>query len=114
MKLKQLQSRLAKCKDKEKELLKDLNQARLVYEEHARKRKSVEDQIKQMTSNPKKPIVSEHAILRYLERVQGVDINAIGEEILTKAIPIPLHGKLTKKVGDYSIVSRDNVIVTVV
>jgi hypothetical protein len=28
------------------------------------------------------PIVSEHATLRYLERVKGVDLNAINKEIL--------------------------------
>jgi hypothetical protein len=36
--------------------------------------------------NPAEPTVSEHAILRYLERVEGVDIDAIRAKILNPKI----------------------------
>ena len=36
--------------------------------------------------NQKEPVVSEHAILRYLERVEGVDIEAIKQKILSPKV----------------------------
>lgn len=35
---------------------------------------------------PKKKLVTDHAVLRYLERVKGMDIDAIRREILTPGV----------------------------
>lgn len=48
-----------------------------------RKKLSVsETELRNLHSPDGEPVVSEHAVLRYLERVQGLDIEAIKDEIL--------------------------------
>lgn len=44
----------------------------------------VRGEIQTLTAKPVEPIVSEHAMLRYLERVKGVDLQALTNEILTE------------------------------
>jgi chromosome segregation ATPase len=64
----------------------------------------------------KQPIVSEHAILRYLERVKGLDIKAIEKEILTDDIL-----KLIETLGPngvypnngFKIKMKNNVVITI-
>jgi chromosome segregation ATPase len=60
--------------------------------------------------------VSDHAIVRYMRRVMGVDIEAMKEEILQGNPPHIPAGKypMTHKTGkQYEIVVRNNVVVTV-
>lgn len=61
------------------------------------------------------PSVSEHAVLRYVERVMGVDIAQVRANILTeptrKAIAFARTGK--HKRDDCTVVFKDNVVVTV-
>jgi hypothetical protein len=60
--------------------------------------------------------VSEHAILRYLERVKGMDITELQKEILTesvlKMIDV-LGGNGTYPADGFSVVIRDNTVVTI-
>lgn len=61
------------------------------------------------------PIVSEHAILRYLERVNGVDIRVIIDEIMddtTKStIKFMKNGKIKR--DNYTIVVKNKVVVSI-
>lgn len=61
------------------------------------------------------PIVSEHAILRYLERVNGVNIRVIIDEIMddtTKStIKFMKNGKIKR--DNYTIVVKNNVVVSI-
>jgi chromosome segregation ATPase len=61
------------------------------------------------------PIVSEHALLRYLERVKGVDLEALKTEILTKKTieMIEFARNCTVKGDSYSLVVKDGVVITV-
>jgi len=63
-----------------------------------------------------KPVISEHAILRYVERVLGVDIKAIEDEILSpkiiNAIETLHSGKIPFKNG-MTLVVKDKTIVTI-
>ncbi len=65
---------------------------------------------------PKKAIVSEHAMLRYIERVMGVDLSVVEEEILNdhnrKAIDFAPSCRI--KAGGVELVVKDRVVVTVV
>lgn len=58
--------------------------------------------------------ISDHAILRWLERVHRMDIEAIKKEILTPdrmaAVKLGAH---RIKTGDYTIIIADNTVVTV-
>lgn len=68
---------------------------------------------------PKEVIrVSDHAIIRYLERVKGVDISEIKREILTPEIceyvsTLGGSGKFPAEEG-FHIVMRNNTVITVV
>jgi len=62
------------------------------------------------------PIVSEHAILRYLERIMNIDISEIKDKILDGGIYEQVKtlssGHFVSANG-FKVVSRNNVIVTV-
>jgi hypothetical protein len=59
--------------------------------------------------------VSEHAILRYLERVRGISTTSIQDEILTPEVKkmVETLGNGTYPNGDFQVVIKDNVVVTV-
>lgn len=60
--------------------------------------------------------VTEHAMLRYLERVKGMDLTAVESEIISEELLkfIALGGtNATYMLGDYNVVIKDNVIVTI-
>lgn len=68
-----------------------------------------------MQINASQPIVSEHAILRYLERVKGMDIESLKNEILDhKTVE---HIKFAKncniKKATHTLVVKNNTIITV-
>lgn len=61
--------------------------------------------------------ISEHAILRYLERVKGIDIPEIEKEILTDDVLSfveTLGGSGKYPIGNFQIVMKDYTITTVV
>lgn len=66
---------------------------------------------------PTNPEISEHAILRYVERVMGINIDDIKKEILSEEV-LDLIDKLggngTYPTKDFRVVMKDNVVVTVV
>jgi chromosome segregation ATPase len=76
---------------------------------------SIDSQIKDLTTS-KEVIVSEHAILRYLERVKGMDLTAIKEEILPAEVRAQIatlrSGRFPVN-GDFKLRAKDGVIVTV-
>ena len=59
--------------------------------------------------------VSEHAIIRYLQRVYKLDLKKIEQEILTDDIKkqVKLFGSGTFKSEDFSVKVKDNVVVTI-
>ncbi len=77
--------------------------------------KNLKTKIQLIEQNTAEPIVSEHAMLRYLQRVKGVDLEALTAEIMddttAKHIKFARNGKLKR--ANYSLVFRNNTIVTV-
>lgn len=77
--------------------------------------KKIEEEMKKF-KNGNKIIVSEHAILRYLERTMGLDIKAIEKEILTdetlKQYRTLGNGKYPVENGCKAVI-KDNVVITV-
>ena len=78
--------------------------------------KELEEQIHELR-NPNIPKVSEHAIVRYFERVLGFDIETIQDEILTPEILTMMEtlGKNgTYPLGEeFRIKVKDNTVVTI-
>jgi hypothetical protein len=62
------------------------------------------------------PKVSEHALLRYLERVKGIDIKSCEQEILNKKVLEmieTLGGNGSFPNENFKLVMKDNVVVTI-
>jgi translation initiation factor 2B subunit (eIF-2B alpha/beta/delta family) len=61
--------------------------------------------------------ISEHAIIRYMERVKGLDISEIEKEILTEEVLVlieKLGGSGKYPVKDFQIVMKDYTVTTIV
>lgn len=115
VKIKNLQVMITKVKLE----IEDLKaQQRLIGESMNKKLSQLqkyEEELNSIKERSKEIIISEHAILRYLERVYKLDTNKLYEEILTEELKRN-YSKLGN--GSYSIDSCmvkivDNVVVTV-
>jgi len=60
-------------------------------------------------------IISEHALLRYIERVIGIDLQEIQNKILPpeKVEKIKAMGNCTYGLGDHKLTIKDGIVVTV-
>jgi len=84
-KLKQLRTRKGKVDLEITELKRDKEKAEAALAGARTELAKVENNIKTLTQS-KDPIVSEHAILRYLERIEGVDLEEVKKKILTDKV----------------------------
>lgn len=77
--------------------------------------KEVEEKIHKLKGADASIIVSEHAILRYLERVYRLDLEKIKQEILPERIAAQAKviGNGRYGVIDHTLLIKDNVVVTV-
>lgn len=61
------------------------------------------------------PVVSEHAMLRYLERVKGIDLDAIRKEIMDEhtetLVKFTTSGRIKK--DSHVLVIKNNVVITI-
>lgn len=113
--LKRLQTELRSVNQTIAETETILSGATTKLAELKRKRKDIQQTIEKMSSDSKPIVVSEHAILRYIERHFGVTRDEISEQI-TKgyeaAIRATSNGKVTRGDG-VAIVIKNNVITTI-
>jgi predicted nuclease with TOPRIM domain len=105
--LRKLEGTLEYLKKEKSQLDKDLT---LKTEEIKKLKKEI------ASLKEKEIIVSEHAILRYIERIIGINIDTIKEKILTENIRIQIQefGNGSYSNGEFKVVVKDNVIVTVI
>lgn len=78
--------------------------------------KELEKEFKKLSQN-NELIVSEHAILRYLERVKELDLEEVTNSILNEKA-MELYEKLENSSGKYpadgfNLVIKDNVVITI-
>lgn len=100
---KELESQKEAIKEEQRELTR--KQAELA---------KLELQLSQLTD--KEPIVSEHALLRYIERYLGADLEAIRERILTPELTERINSFPNGRFeigGGFVAVVRDKVITTI-
>jgi len=74
--------------------------------------KKLKDQMDNVKSG--KVVVSEHALLRYLERFREIDLNLIEDEIISKIQPSLISSTCVVKSNGVKYVIKDNVVVTIV
>lgn len=116
-KLKQLKTRSEELAIELEIVKKRLSEAGKEYQEKLNRKKSVDAAIESLEQEDVVTI-SDHAILRYLERVEGIDIETIREKLLTSSA-IDIYHKLDNNNGTYpsgdgySLVIRNNNIITV-
>jgi hypothetical protein len=110
--LKQLQVRKAKLEAEVATLLLAKQEAEKAYTDAKDKVKALTLQIKAFCTEP---TVSEHAMLRYLERAKGINLEALQAEILTPTnkAKIKFMGSGKLAVGDLQAVVKDMVVVSV-
>lgn len=114
--LKALETKLKKLVGLREIVKKDLDAKQLESKQLLNQINQVKREISNL-SNDKTPIISEHAILRYLERVKGLNIKEVENEILTEDV-LKLIDTLgpngTYPVDNFRIVLKNNVITTIV
>lgn len=108
---KALQVKINKALDDEKTALNEYRTAKRKYDQLIQNRKVLEKQLAESNVNPS---VSEHALLRYLQRVHGIDIDEISKQILTepnkKAISVMKSGKLPLGNGVRAVIKDQTVV----
>jgi hypothetical protein len=112
--LKSLQLILKKNQDERDLLISQMKELQLEVDAKEANIFEIEDKIQKLESN--QIILSEHAILRYLERVENIDIEEVKNKILTEEFKkqfsvlgdgkYPIGNKFFARV-------KDNVVVTI-
>lgn len=75
---------------------------------------SIEKQIKELSAAD--PVISEHALLRYLERAKGVDMDQLRTEVLTPELVAMIKTIKSGKVpmpGGLRAIVKNSVVVTI-
>lgn len=114
-KLKHLQSMLKVHKAKKEDLLEEVRVKQRELSAQEKIIKDLKDQISKLDGRAGLK-VSEHAILRYLERSEGLDIEEIEKKILTEELvnlTEKLGGSGTYPIGDVQAVLKNNTVVTI-
>jgi chromosome segregation ATPase len=90
--LKQMQVRKTKAEAEVATLKDEMRRAQQAFQEAENRLTALN---KQIADASKEPVVTEHALLRYVERVMGLDLDQVKSEILTDDTI-----KLMKTLGD--------------
>jgi transcriptional regulator of aromatic amino acid metabolism len=115
-KIKQLQSQLKKMTVDTEVLKIEVANKQREYNQKLQAIAKLKEAIGSLNNNSNVK-VSEHAIIRYLERVKGLDVSEIEKEILTDDILSlieKLGGSGKYPVKDFQIVMKDYTVTTVV
>ena len=113
--IKKLKSKILEHKNQITDLKSILSTTNKQIQQHHNEIGELEKQIK-IIAQDQSLSVSEHAVIRYLERIEGVDIAAIEQKILTdklRAMVKVLGGKGEYPVDGFKVVLKDYKIVTV-
>jgi len=73
-------------------------------------------EIKTLQDKNKTPIISEHALLRYIERVKGIDLEVLKKEIMTPQLATLIremgNGKHPSG-GGFKAIVKNNTVITI-
>lgn len=109
--VKSLKDQISELNEKIKDMEETIFQAELMLKQEKDKKKKLEEQVN-MKRQPVR--VSDHGIVRYLERVKGMDISAIRDEMLTpERIDAIENGATRIIIGGHKFVVQNKTIVTV-
>lgn len=114
-KLKHLQTMLKLHKSKREEILQEVRAKQRELSAEEQTIKDLQSQINKLDEKSGLK-VSEHAIIRYLERVEGLNVEEIQNKILTEDLLIlteKLGGSGTYPIGEVQAVLKNNTVVTI-
>ena len=115
-KIKGLKSQLSKLRGDSESLKIELANTQREYHAKLKKIEQLQLDINRFEKNGKIK-VSEHAIVRYFERVKGLDIELVEKEILSKDVMKlidQLGGNGTYPNKDFKIILKNNTVTTIV
>ncbi len=112
--LKQLQVRRTKVEAELKAANQDRESLSKRIHDLKNELNSLDTKIKNFSKS--KPMVSEHAMLRYIERVIGIDLEDVKQQILTETNvkAIEFAGNCTIKCNNIELIVKDRCVVSVV
>ena len=113
--LKQLQTRITKLEAEHNAALEELRAVSRKESTLKSQLENLKQQVKALKMAMTDPIVSEHAMLRYIERVLGIDLEDLKARILTEEMKkqIFLFQSGTFPGDGFKAVVKDNVVLTV-
>lgn len=116
--LKQLQTRRTKLLAEQERLDRERKDTSKRYSETENTIKHLDEQIAMLKNTTPGIVITEHAMLRYLERVKGIDLDEIKIEILTEGLVDKINTLINatiplEHVKGFRAVVRDRVIVSI-
>lgn len=114
--LKELQTLLTKTQSEFNVLKVDIQNKNNELSAKGNKIKELKNKIASFGQNEETPYISDHAVIRYLERVKGIDVESFKKEILsdkTMEFISKLGTSGTYPNGEFKVVMKNNVVVTV-
>lgn len=114
--LKRLQSNLVKANEELTHLFSEKAKVSNAVNKATQVVNNISKKIKQLTARSNPIVVTEHATLRYIERVVGINLDDIHNIILNDEVKAKVkafgNGKYEVE-GGFSVVVKENTIVTV-
>lgn len=116
--IKGLQSQLSKLQGARDNLRLEVERIQRELSSNRKSIDAIEKKIKDLTDSNKDIQVSEHALLRYCERVLGINTEAIKAEIINdvrlKELVNTLGDNGTYPVRDFQVIMRNKTITTII
>jgi hypothetical protein len=112
--IKKVKSKIRRASEEAKDLKSNVKLWQQMYSLKISEIQSLTDKLKEMNKGDIK--ITEHAILRYIERVLGINIEQIEKSILEELDleTIEKIGNGTYPVRDFNVVIKENFIITVI
>lgn len=114
--LRNLEKEIESLQEKNRKKLEECSKLQKEVSNKIHLRDSIQIKISQIKNKNVDLKVSDHAILRYLERIQGVDVQSVRDKLLTpklKEFVATVGGNGTFPIEGGKVVIRDNTIITV-
>lgn len=114
--LKQLETRRHKMLADQALLRFAMTEAQQAFHQAGERLKALDAEIARLTHRAQEPVVSEHALLRYLERVYSLNLEELRQEILTPGVVHQIQKLKSGRIplGDgTTLVVEDKVVRTV-
>lgn len=89
--VKTIQVRIHKEEEKLRRLFTERQEITREYDRCVVRLKQLREKLYELTHQPDKVILSEHALLRYLERVSKIDLEAIRHQLLPPALELEIR-----------------------